>query len=290
MTTEIQQYKNCTVLKNNNDYQILWSRGKEVLNFPISQELAERVSKSEKDSLEVMSYCEHHRWPKKDELEDYNQSDTIVHRGNGFIVYETNGYYEISFFKEIGGAMGPEVRYPITKELMEKAFQSSRGAYEVMIYAETGHWPLSKQDDIDRNYIRNHPETMLPNIEDQPELFDVVEFKSLVKKAIVSELEPSELDAIGVVDSHLELLLVDPIGWEEEIEAVHLEILQEKLNNYIYFLESKQYVNRYGDSFDKKIIYITFQYSPSDNGLAFLAAVQKVLQPTDMSLKVELPE
>ena len=22
------------------------------------------------------------------------------------------------------------------------------------------HWPLSKQDDIDRNYIRNHPETM----------------------------------------------------------------------------------------------------------------------------------
>lgn len=68
MTTEIQQYKNCTVFKNNNDYHILWSRGKEVLNFPISQELAERVSKSEKDSLEVMFYCEHHRWPKKDEL------------------------------------------------------------------------------------------------------------------------------------------------------------------------------------------------------------------------------
>ena len=142
MTTEIQQYKNCTILKNNNDYQILWSRGKEVLNFPISQELAECVSKSEKDSLEVMFYCENHRWPKKDELEDYNQSDTIVHRGDGFIVYETDGYYEISFFKEIGGVMGPEVRYPITKELMDKAFESSRGAYEVMIYAETGHWPL----------------------------------------------------------------------------------------------------------------------------------------------------
>ena len=113
-----------------------------MLNFPISQALAERVSKSEKDSLEVMFYCEHHRWPKKDELEDYNQSDTIVHKGDGFSVYETNGYYEISFFKEIGGAMGPEVCYPITKELMDKAFESSRGAYEVMIYAETGNWPL----------------------------------------------------------------------------------------------------------------------------------------------------
>ena len=54
MAIEIQQYKNCTILKDNNDYQILWSRGKEVLNYPISQELAERVSKSEQDSLEVM--------------------------------------------------------------------------------------------------------------------------------------------------------------------------------------------------------------------------------------------
>ena len=216
-------------------------------------------------------------------------SFTIVHRGNGFIVYETDGYYEISFFKEIGGAMGPEVRYPITKELMDKAFESSGGAYEVMIYAETGHWPL-KQDDIDRNYIRNHPEAVLLNIEDKRELFDVKEFKSLVQKAISSKLKPTELDAIGTVDNHLELLLVDPLEWQEEIEAVHLELLQEKMNNYIYFLESKQYVARYGDKFDKKVIHITFQYSPSDNGLAFLAAVQKVLQPTDMSLKVELPE
>ena len=142
MTIGIQQYKNCTILKNNNDYEILWSRGKEVLNFPISQKLADRVSKSEKDALEVMFYCEHNRWPKADELDDYNHSNTIVHRGDGFVVYETDGYYEISFFKEVGGAMGPEVCYPITKELMDKAFQSSRGAYEVMIYAETGHWPL----------------------------------------------------------------------------------------------------------------------------------------------------
>ena len=83
---------------------------------------------------------------------------------------------------------------------------------------------------------------------------------------------------------------MDPVGWEKEIETVHLEILQEKINNYIHFLESKQYVARYGDKFAKKIIHITFQYSPSDNGLAFLAASQKVLQNTDMSLKIELPE
>ena len=104
------------------------------------------------------------------------------------------------------------------------------------------------------------------------------------------ELDVTSIDAMGVSDDHLELLLIDENKWIESLEEEHLLKLQEKLNNYIYFLESKQYVERYGDKFDKKIIHITFQYSPSDNGLAFLAAVQKVLQPTDMSLKIELPE
>ena len=104
------------------------------------------------------------------------------------------------------------------------------------------------------------------------------------------ELDVTSIDAMGVSDDQLELLLIDENKWIESLEEEHLLKLQEKLNNYIYFLESKQYVERYGDKFDKKVIHITFQYSPSDNGLAFLAAVQKVLQPTDMSLKVELPE
>ena len=111
-----------------------------------------------------------------------------------------------------------------------------------------------------------------------------------IKEVEEIELDVTSIDAMGVSDDHLELLLIDENKWIESLEEEHLLKLQEKLNNYIYFLESKQYVERYGDKFDKKVIHITFQYSPSDNGLAFLAAVQKVLQPTDMSLKVELPE
>ena len=115
----------------------------------------------------------------------------------------------------------------------------------------------------------------------------VVETIKTVEKI---ELDVTSIDAMGVSDDHLELLLIDENKWIESLEEEHLLKLQEKLNNYIYFLESKQYVERYGDNFDKKVIHITFQYSPSDNGLAFLVAVQKVLQDTDMSLKVELPE
>ena len=111
-----------------------------------------------------------------------------------------------------------------------------------------------------------------------------------IKNVEKIELDVTSIDAMGVSDDHLELLLIDENKWIESLEEEHLLKLQEKLNNYIYFLESKQYVARYGDKFDKKVIHITFQYSPSDNGLAFLAAVQKVLQNTDVSLKIELPE
>ena len=187
----------------------------------------------------------------------------------------------------------PEVVQEIPKEAANSYISGEHTGKELMNYAQYGFWKSKKQytqDESSKLFIENNPSFILKNPKNSRRLFSAEEFTQIVIQAIASKLKPSELDAIGIVDSHLELLLVDPVGWEEEIEAVHLEILQEKINNYIHFLESKQYVARYGDKFDKKVIHITFQYSPSDNGFAFLAAVQKVLQPTDMSLKVELPE
>ena len=187
----------------------------------------------------------------------------------------------------------PEVVQEIPKEAADSYMSGEHTGKELMNYAQYGFWKSKKQftqEESDKIFIRNNPDLIFNDLSDNKKIFSPEEFRQLVTQAISSELKPTELDAIGTVDNHLELLLVDPVDWQEEIEAVHLEILQEKLNNYIYFLESKQYVKRYGDNFDKKVINITFQYSPSDNGLAFLAAAQKTLQNTDMSLKVELPE
>ena len=210
-------------------------------------------------------------------------------KGNGFIITEENGNYTMSWMT--GGFQDREVTYSVSKELVDKALRSEQDAYEVELFLQTGDWVTKESKEIARqNYFRSTPTRILVNPSSVKRLFSNQEFEGLLKKAISLELKPTELDAIGTVENHLELLLVDPLEWQEEIEAVHLEILQEKMNNYIHFLESKQYVERYGDQFDKKVIHITFQYSPSDNGLAFLAAVQKTLQNTDMSLKVELPE
>ena len=187
----------------------------------------------------------------------------------------------------------PEVVQEIPKEAADSYMSGEHTGKELMTYAQYGFWKSKKQytrEESGKLFIEDHPSFILKNPENSRPLFTAEEFRQIATQAISSELKPTELDAIGTVDNHLELLLVDPVDWQEEIEAVHLEILQEKINNYIYFLESKQYVARYGDNFDKKVINITFQYSPSDNGLAFLAAAQKTLQNTDMSLKIELPE
>ena len=210
-------------------------------------------------------------------------------KGDMLEIYEANGKYILKY--PTFNITMPEVVKEIPKEAVDSYLAGEHDGEELINYANFGFWKSKiSQEDANIQFLRDNPEFLLIDTDRKRHYFSEKEFEELLQKAISSELKPTELDAIGIVDNHLELLLVDSVGWQEEIEAVHLEILQEKINNYIQFLESKQYVKRYGDNFDKKVIQITFQYSPSDNGLAFLAAVQKVLQPTDMSLKVELPE
>lgn len=103
-------------------------------------------------------------------------------------------------------------------------------------------------------------------------------------------LDENTIGAISLVDGHLELLLLDPNLWLPDTEHDHLLKLQEKINNYIHYLESQQYVAQYGDYFDKKVINITLKYSPSDKGLAFMVQTQKTLQATAMSLKLVFPD
>lgn len=43
---------------------------------------------------------------------------------------------------------------------MEKAFHSLQDAYEVMMYAETGEWPIATEEELERKqeFLRSFPE------------------------------------------------------------------------------------------------------------------------------------
>ena len=173
---EIENYRNHGIWISGNEYSIFWFRGKKHFSYNATEELVEKSRKSDKDALEVMFYLEHKRWPEEGELENYNKTDVKTYVGDGFLIYEEKGKYEIEIPKDCGGAAIRPVRYPITKELKEKALKSPRDGYEVAIYAETGRWPLKDQDEIDRKILRRHPEL-------NKELFSKEEYDYLVKLA-----------------------------------------------------------------------------------------------------------
>ena len=174
--TGIENYKNHGISIIGDEYYIFWFRGKEHFRYKVTQSLAEKSRKSDKDALEVMFYLENKRWPKEGELENYNKTDVKTYVGDGFLIYEENGKYEIEIERDHGKAEC----YPITKELKEKALKSTRDGYEVAIYAETGRWPLKDQDEVDREFIREYPEFILINPELNKELFSEEEFNRLV--------------------------------------------------------------------------------------------------------------
>ena len=182
----MEKHKYHSIINYEPGLNIVWDRGKEFFSYEVTKSLAEKSRKSDKDALEVMFYLENKRWPKEGELENYNKTDVKTYVGDGFTIYEENGKYEIGIEKQDGGTSIGEIYYPITKELKEKAFKSSKDAYEVMIYAETGNWPSEESEDSDelfRDAIRKHPKLILINPELKQKLFSKEEYEHLVKIA-----------------------------------------------------------------------------------------------------------
>ena len=180
---DFEKFKYHSIINDELGLRIVWNRGKEFFDFDVTQSLAEKSRKSDKDALEVMFYLENKRWPKESELENYNKTDVKTYVGDGFTIYEENGKYEIGIEKQDGGTSIGEIYYPITKELKEKALKSPRDGYEVAIYAETGGWPLKDPDENRREIIRKHPKLILINPELKQKLFSKEEYEHLVKIA-----------------------------------------------------------------------------------------------------------
>ncbi|MDG5471459.1 hypothetical protein P6709_06845 [Jeotgalibacillus sp. ET6] len=84
----------------------------------------------------------------------------IIHRRDGFAIVEKDGKYQISWPQ---GPYNEPVFYPISNGNKDKAFKSDQDAYEVMIYAETGQWPTSKEEktEINKSFVRKFPELLL---------------------------------------------------------------------------------------------------------------------------------
>lgn len=79
------------------------------------------------------------------------------------------------------------------------------------------------------------------------------------------------VDGIGKGNKadELVLLIADHLDWTDEKE--HLVLLQNKINAYAMFIESKQYKNVYhNEEFNHFLIQIMFLHAPIDKAKKFL--------------------
>ena len=191
---KMENYKNHGISIIGNEYRIFWFRGKEHFSYYATEELAEKSRKSDEDALEVIFYLENERWPKQGELENYNKTDVKTYVGDGFLIYEENGNYEIEIPKDCGGAAIRPVCYPITKELKEKALKSSEEANKIISYVESGVWLSDDPNKSTRDFLRKRPEFIFYDFEENKKLFSEEEFNHLVAlgKEIKKQKEKEE--------------------------------------------------------------------------------------------------
>ena len=104
----------------------------------------------------------------------------------------------------------------------------------------------------------------------------------------MSVVEVDKIDGMGKSKEKNELifLLTDHLSWENEYD--HLMILQDKINAYLGFVESKQFKETYPqDEFDSYVIEIHFQNAMSENCFKFLDVVANQVEELNVRIRVE---
>lgn len=92
----------------------------------------------------------------------------------------------------------------------------------------------------------------------------------------MSVLEPNVVDGTAMSEDEKGLILFisDHLDWKSEEK--HMHYLQNKINGYLMFCESKQYQEVYpGCEFEYGIIKIYFAKEISESGILFLNRIQE---------------
>ena len=73
------------------------------------------------------------------------------------------------------------------------------------------------------------------------------------------------IDSVAYKVDKLILQLYDHLDFDDEFEYDHMSMLQDKLNTYIWYIDSKQYQDTYdGKRFSDFVINIFFMFEPTE--------------------------
>ena len=85
------------------------------------------------------------------------------------------------------------------------------------------------------------------------------------------------IDSIGIdPNGNVVLSIADHLEWDPQNQ--HLLLLQEKINAYLTFIESGDLYNQYPKASGRNIVInVVTKYLPSEDGKAFLDAIEREL-------------
>lgn len=99
------------------------------------------------------------------------------------------------------------------------------------------------------------------------------------------------IDATAYEGKKLILQLYDHLEFDDEIIKEHMFMLQDKLNTYIWFIDSKQYEETYPNaSLSVYEIQIKFKYQPSDFSIEYLNHVNNKLGSMNITVMFEVTD
>lgn len=99
--------------------------------------------------------------------------------------------------------------------------------------------------------------------------------------------EIDKVDGMGKQSNQLVLLIVDHVEWSAEYN--HLIVLQEKINAYLNFIESKQYQSTYpNEEFSQFVIDIHFKYNITPKCEQFLESIASQVEQFNIKIRTEI--
>ena len=106
----------------------------------------------------------------------------------------------------------------------------------------------------------------------------------------MSIAESNVIDGVGISKDNnhvLGLFLADHLDWKDEYQ--HLLALQEKINSYISYVETKQYEETYPNhQIDAFLLDIHFKYDITENCEKLLNVVAEQVAPLNMSIQATI--
>lgn len=95
------------------------------------------------------------------------------------------------------------------------------------------------------------------------------------------------IDGIAYETEMLIMEIYDHLPFEGEFEFDHIDILQDKLNTYLWYIDSKQYIDIYPNiDFKEFAINIHFLHDTTDNCKKYIDYSNKKLSISNSNTKI----